>query len=1556
MKNGKPKKMNRSKKQNKYRAVSIAMTSSLLIAPLAVPLTFYLPGGITASAAVLDAEILSNISSSNDSGTTAGSRWTADGSAQNVNFSISGGELVGASAIASGTKQAVLAIPNELRGNVATNGAATVNTNVTLTVGDLTFLTGTLDAVNDLTNLLTSILDGTLGSLTGVTLNLTEVNQKIDAINNLENLGSATFSANTVLASDGSYIQANLDDGLGLVLAQNVSGLLQDLKAAVDALQATGSGIASNVVATAINAALLPVKGTVDTAINLAIPLVNVGGSGVNQLIDATVLGSTSVSIPTTITSPTNLSQNLDARFVGTVVKADAIDVSLISTANGVSNVYYAPEAVSTVAQPVVTSTTGSSNTGYTVSGTATAGNTVEIRNTAGTTIGTGVANGSGDFTITIPQGQAAANESLNAVAIEGENESAPTSFTTPADSTTNVTAPTVDTVTGNSTSGYTVTGTATAGNTVEIRNVTGTTIGTGVANSSGDFTITIPQGQATANEALSAIAIDGENESTATQFTTPADSVSVAAPTVDEVTGNSTDGYNVTGTAPAGSTVEVKNAGGTTIGTATADENGDYIITIPAGAATPNEQLTATAKDADGNTSPGTNFTTPSDPVTVTAPTVDNVTGNSTDGYTVTGTAPVGSTVEIKNTGGTVIGTATADENGDFIITIPAGAATPNEQLTATAKDADGNTSPGTNFTTPSDPVTVTAPTVDEVTGNSADGYTVTGTATAGNTVEVRNTGGTVIGTATVDGNGDFTITIPAGAATPNEQLTATAKDADGNTSTGTNFITPSDPVTVTAPTVDEVTGNSADGYTVTGTAPAGSTVEIKNTGGTVIGTATADENGDFTITIPDGAATPNEQLTATAKDADGNTSPGTNFTTPADPVTVTAPTVDEVTGNSTDGYNVTGTAPAGSAVEIKNTGGTVIGTATADENGDFTITIPAGAATPNEQLTATAKDADGNTSPGTNFTTPSDPVTVTAPTVDEVTGNSADGYTVTGTAPAGTTVDVKNSGGTVVGTTTADENGNYTVTIPAGSATPNEQLTATAKDADGNTSPGTNFTTPSDPVTVTAPTVDEVTGNSADGYTVTGTAPSGSTVEIKNTGGTVIGTATADENGDYTITIPAGAATPNEQLTATAKDADGNTSPGTNFTTPSDPVTVTAPTVDEVTGNSADGYTVTGTATAGNTVEVRNTGGTIIGTATVDENGDYTITIPAGSATQNEQLAAIAKDNAGNSSSATPFVTPADPLTSEEVAAPIVDNVTGTSTDGYTVMGTATAGNTVEIRNANGSILGSALVNAEGNYSVMIPEGLATANEQLQAVAKDDADNTSSATLFVTPADPDVTVATPIIDKVEGTSLTGYTIYGKATPNNRVEIYNADQQLLGQARASAIQPVVNTQLYRSFAAFAPLAAEDGTFTITIPVGLAAANEQLQAIAKDDANNQSSVALFSTPADPGSGNGDGSGNGNGTDNTGNNGNTDNSGNNNTNGNGSGMTNNGAGTGTGNDTNGTANNGRTGAYQSLGGSQKDLPNNGETSNSWGILGAMVLGALGLFSFKRRNKE
>ena len=54
----------------------------------------------------------------------------------------------------------------------------------------------------------------------------------------------------------------------------------------------------------------------------------------------------------------------------------------------------------------------------------------------------------------------------------------------------------------------------------------------------------------------------------------------------------------------------------------------------------------------------------------------LQGITGNSTDGYTVTGTAEPGSKVEIKDSTGAVIGSVTADGSGNYSVTLPASVA----------------------------------------------------------------------------------------------------------------------------------------------------------------------------------------------------------------------------------------------------------------------------------------------------------------------------------------------------------------------------------------------------------------------------------------------------------------------------------------------------------------------------------------------------------------------------------------------------------------------------------------------------------------------------------------------------------------------------------------------------------------------------------------------------------------------------------------------------------------------------------------------------------------
>ncbi|HCT8103804.1 TPA: cell surface protein [Enterococcus faecalis] len=1403
------------KKWTKRKMLNLAISSGLLFTSLAIPVSIAVTSGtISASAAVLDIELLSNVTSNNDSGTSTSNRWTAANQNQPVNFTVSGGALADASAVFSGQKQAVLVVPPELRGNVAAAGSAAINTNVTIDLSKVTFLTAVLNAANDLTNVITQITSGALGNLTGVDIDLTEVNRQLELVNNIENLGAASFTAPETLAADGSYISAPISDGLGLVLAQNVSNILQDLNAAVQALEAKGTSIPSNLVATAINAALLPVKGTVNVAVSGALPLLAVGGSGVNELVDASLLGATTVTLPTTVSTPQNLSNNLDARFVGTVVQTDLLDVNLLATADGVSNIYFAAGTTSEVTAPTVTGVTGNSTAGYEVKGTADANATVEIRNAGGSVIGTGTADGAGAFTVTIPAGEAGANETLTAVAKNASGtESTPTTFQTPADEAT-VTAPTITGVTGNSTAGYEIKGTADANATVEIRNAGGSVIGTGTADGTGSFTVTIPAGEAGANETLTAVAKNASGtESTPTTFQTPADEATVTAPTITGVTGNSTAGYEVKGTADANATVEIRNAGGTVIGTGTADGTGAFTVTVPAGEAGANETLTAVAKNASGTESTPTTFQTPADPNTpVATPIVETVTGSTTKGYEVKGTAEVGTTIEVRDAAGTVLGTATTGTDGKYTVTLDPGKTTANQTLSVVAKNASGTESQPATATTPAD---VTAPTVDNITGNSGSGYEITGTADPNTTIEVRDPAGAVIGTGTSDANGDFTVTLPTGTTNPGDTLTVIGKDNAGNESQPTEVLVPAD-ATVTAPTVTGVTGNSVAGYQVTGTADPNATIEIRDADGNVIATGTADGTGSFAVNLPAGTANANETLTALAKDPAGNTSTPTTFQTPADEV-VAPPSVDKVTGNTTQGYQVTGTAELGTTIEVRATDGTVLGTATTGPTGQYTVTLASGKATAKQTVNVVAKNDTGLESQPTTAMTPAD---VTTPTIGDITGDSTTGYEITGTADPNTTIEVRNPDGTIIGTTTTDDQGNFTVDLPAGAANPGDTLTVVGKDGDGNESQPTEVTVPED-ATVAAPTVTTVTGTTATGYQVTGTAEPNVTIVIHNEAGLVIATGTTDGAGAFTITLPTGTATANEALTAIAKDAAGKESNPTAFKTPADPdAPVATPTVDKITGSTTKGYQVVGAAEVGTTVEVRDADGTVLGMATTGTDGKYTVTLEPGKASANETITVVAKNATGKESQPATATTPAD------LATPTIDSITGNSGKGYEITGTAEPKTTIDVRDADGTIIAATTANETGQYTVTLPAGVVTPGETITIISKDGAGNESQPATAVIPAD--VVLAAPTITKVEGNKANGYTVTGTADPNVTVQFYNSSEQLLASGNTTT----------------------GGTFSVHIAAGLATEKETLTALTTDTQGNVSPKTTFMTPAD----------------------------------------------------------------------------------------------------------
>ncbi|MCT0043471.1 adhesive domain-containing protein [Lactococcus lactis] len=647
----------------KRKVLSATMSGTLLMTSVVIPTAYsLLSNQITAQAAALNIDLLQNITSSNNSGTSTTNRWTSNSGSHNVDFTISGGALANISVL-PGTRYATLVVPPELRGYVAATGNTSVSTNITIDFNKVALITAIVNAGDTLISDIAPLLS----SNPLVTLNLAQVTQQLNLLRGIQDIGGGTFTSTTTLSNENALLSAPLDDGVGHILSLNVKTILQNLETAVNNLNATGPG------AIAVNAALTPLKLVLNGAIDdVLLPLTNGTGNILDLLLNVSALGDTTITIPTKITAPTTIQSDIDAKFVGSAVQTTLLDVNILSGANGISYVYLAGDVNLTLVAPT------------------------------------------GDLTAT-----------TSAVGAADASATLPTTLKNSAGADIPVTS--------------------------KITNASGTAVTNGQLTA-GAYTVT-----------YSATGYDDVTQSLV--VSDPADTTAPSAPVVNDVTGNSTNGYTVTGTAEPGSTVTVKDETGTPIGTGTAGETGDYSVTLP-GSVGPNAPLTVTATDEAGNESAPTSAVGSSD-ATATLPTT------------------------LKNSAG-------ADISVTSKITNNSGIAVTNGQLSKGTYKAIYSASGYKDVTQnlvvsdPADTTAPEAPSVDTITGNTDTGYTVGGKGEPGSTITIKNPAtGEVLGTTIVDKDGNYSIKLPMGVK-PGTQLSATATDAAGNISDPTDFIIP--------------------------------------------------------------------------------------------------------------------------------------------------------------------------------------------------------------------------------------------------------------------------------------------------------------------------------------------------------------------------------------------------------------------------------------------------------------------------------------------------------------------------------------------------------------------------------------------------------------------------------------------------------------------------------------------------------------------------------------------------------------------------------------------
>ncbi|MBC1985164.1 immunoglobulin-like domain-containing protein [Listeria booriae] len=274
------------------------------------------------------------------------------------------------------------------------------------------------------------------------------------------------------------------------------------------------------------------------------------------------------------------------------------------------------------------------------------------------------------------------------------------------------VAAPTINAVTTDDT---TVRGTGITGAVVTITIGSNTYTGT-VTN--GEYAITIPkQAVGTVVSAKQTL-----NDKTSSSVNTTVTQGSIAAPTINAVT---TDSTTVTGTGVVGATVTVTIGSNNYTGTVAA--NGTYAITIP-------KQPFGTAitvKQALNNKT-STNANTTVTQGTVAAPTINAVT---TDDTTVKGTGIAGATVTVTIGSNNYTGTVAA--NGAYSITIPKQAA---GTVISAKQTLNSKTSSSVNTTVTATQTTLTADSFTVGIDNYIKG-TYTGSGVAKLAIEVNGT-----------------------------------------------------------------------------------------------------------------------------------------------------------------------------------------------------------------------------------------------------------------------------------------------------------------------------------------------------------------------------------------------------------------------------------------------------------------------------------------------------------------------------------------------------------------------------------------------------------------------------------------------------------------------------------------------------------------------------------------------------------------------------------------------------------------------------------------------
>ncbi|WFC00121.1 Ig-like domain-containing protein [Pediococcus pentosaceus] len=924
-----------------------------------------------------------------------------------------------------------------------------------------------------------------------------------------------------------------------------------------------------------------------------------------------------------------------------------------------------------------------------------------------------------------------------------------------------------------------TISGTAEPGAHIDIT-VGGKTIASGKANSDGSFQFKItPQTAGTIIEVTQTV--DGV-ESKGTDVVVQPTPVVVAPPTIDQpFTGDNT----VSGSGIAGDTIIIYNDNHDPIGRGTVDANGKYIVDLEPGYTLYNgEVIYATQIDQQGRRSDEVSKRVQDQ---VASPVINPAKAGDRK---VSGTGVYGDTIKLYNNDtGNLIGTTTVRADGTWSVSLPADLnLIDGEELSAIQIDTKGNQSKPTYRVVTG---AVEAPQINQPT---AGDRVVSGTGVAGDTVTAYFDDGSLIGSAIVNSDGTWTISVPSHAQLiEGTGIYAVQADQDGNQSSQTHT-TVLPKAEVATP---EITAPTEGDRTISGKGTAGDTVTVYFDDGTEIGSAVVSANGTWTVNVSSHSdLTAGDHIYAVQSDQDGNQSNQANTTVlpKAEVATpkITAPTEGDRT--------ISGKGTAGDTVTVYFDDGTKIGSAVVGSNGTWTVNVSSHAnLTAGDNIYAVQSDQDGNTSDKAN-TTVLPKAEVATP---EITAPTEGDRTISGKGTAGDTVTVHFSDGSVIGSAVVGADGTWTINVPSHSSlNTGDDIYAVQTDQDGNESDQAHATVKAREVA--SPTIKTpIEGD----RTISGKGTAGDTVTVYFDDGTKIGSAVVDADGNWTVNVSSHEQlNANDHIYAVQTDQDGNTSDKTNSTVlPRSEVAK-----PEITTPTAGDRTISGKGTAGDTITVHFDDGSVIGSAVVGADGTWTVNVPSHSSLNaGDDIYAVQTDQDGNESDkASTTVLP------KEVAKPTIEAPTAGA---RTINGKGTAGDTVTVYYDDGTEIGSAVVDADGNWTVEVSDHTdLRGGDNIYAVQTDqDGNHSDKANTTVIANEvpmPEITAPTAGSTAITGTGVAG----------DIVTVYADDGTEIGTT-------VVNS---------------NGTWTVNVPGGMRLdEGDTISAIQTDQDGNQSDRA-----------------------------------------------------------------------------------------------------------------